>query len=208
MRRELAHWGVALIAMTAVTVCSRTVTAQEATPVDAKAEPEPEHSSLGWILGLDGSAIALAELGILAGIQPNTCIFTGFSSGVTPSCPGHNLTDGGITLLGTGGFLYGLGAPTVHWVHHQEAAGFVSFGLHVLGGAVGGYVVYAEGIDGGHPGVAALAALPIFAIPTVVDALFMSSYRESRDSRAPKASWVPRLNLRHDGAVAGVDVVF
>ena len=78
----------------------------------------------------------------------------------------------------------------------------------MLGGAVGGYVAYAEGINGGQAAVAALAALPIFAIPTVVDALFMSSYRESRDSLAPKTSWVPSLNLRHDGAVAGVDVVF
>jgi len=78
----------------------------------------------------------------------------------------------------------------------------------MLGGAVGGYVAYAEGINGGHPGVAALSALPIFAIPTAVDAIFMSSYRESRDSGAPKESWAPTLNLHHDGAVAGVDVVF
>lgn len=197
--------------MTAVTVCSRTVTAQEATPIDASAEPETEHSFRGWILGLDASAIALAEAGILVGTQPNTCEFTGGfapAGAVTPSCPGHYLTYGGIMLLGTGGVLYGLGAPTVHWLHHQGGAGFASLGLHVLGGAVGGYVAYAEGVNAGHPDVAALAALPIFAIPTVVDALFMSSYRESSDSPAPKASWAPRLNLRHDGAIAGVDVVF
>jgi hypothetical protein len=134
------------------------------------------------------------------------------------------IADGAWGAVIAGGVAYGLGAPIAHWVRGEVELGFASLALHVLGGglAVGSEFGLLSGDSGRSctgwgsiagptcsltPWPAALVGAAVFAIPTVIDSLFMSTPHAKHDWPAQSA-WVPTFRLGHGGGVAGVAVTF
>jgi hypothetical protein len=159
---------------------------------DAQAERESRTSHAWYVLAADiPSALAL-DAGYLLSAASNG--------------------DTGSSALILGGFsVYTLAAPILHWVDGSIWQGFASLGLHVVGelsalGAESG-LLCGNTKPCGFSVPGPLVGLLIFAIPTTIDALFLSDKRVEHEWRA-KTAWVPTLQVKPNGAVAGLGKAF
>jgi hypothetical protein len=175
---------------------------------DARAERNAS-KWLGWtVLATDVPAALVLGLGL------------GF--GYSQSEASVSVSGGGMAAGVIGGLGYVLGAPIAHWTRGEAGSGWVSLALHAVGAtaAAGVEIGLLQGDSNGvkctfpsatgplqcsspNTGLPIAVAGLILAVPTVIDAVFMStSHRKHEWSTT--SEWMPILQIRDGGAVAGV----
>jgi hypothetical protein len=179
--------------------------AQENVASQIRADATAERESRAWlwwpVLAIDVPSVLAVDLGFATGLNP------------------EGVSGAGVGAIVGGSIAYTFGAPVFHWIEGGVWQGFASLGLHLAGFAGGSATdtlltaTYCSSSGRGYgcstttsvPGL--LVSSVILAVPTALDALFLSKTRVKHEWPA-KTAWSPTLQLRQGGAVLGLGAAF